>query len=253
MDKSTFTQQLPSGFRFDMILVDGGTFEMGVDMSDSLLDGTPAHRVRLDAFGIGQYPVTQALWKAVLGAGQYPSYFRGDERPVEQVSWEDIDGEFLPKLRALTGLAYRLPTEAEWEYAARGGPLQSPWLYAGSDRLNDVGWFDDNSHGETKPVGLKAPNDLGLYDMSGNVYEWCQDWYDKDYYKACKAQQIVENPFGPKSGAYRVIRGGSWDGDAHGCRAACRNDYAPAHRWNDLGFRLVFPLQAAGGPAPAVR
>ncbi|MCC6460423.1 MAG: formylglycine-generating enzyme family protein [Saprospiraceae bacterium] len=248
-----FLQRLPSGFSFDMILLEGGTFDMGVDKSDSPYDGKPAHRVRLDAFGIGQYPVTQGLWKAVMGTDQNPSYFRGDRRPVEQVSWEDIDGDFLPKIRALTGVAYRLPTEAEWEYAARGGGLHSTWIYGGSDHLKDVGWYDENSHGETKPVGLKAPNDIGLYDMSGNVWEWCLDWYDADYYKTCKAKGVVENPVGPKSGARRVVRGGSWGDVARRCRATYRSNNYPAYRWSNDGFRLVFPLQSDGRPAPAVR
>jgi len=230
---------------FAMIAVPGGTFDMGgKSWSDSSL---PVHPVELDNSWIGEYPVTQALWTAVLGEANNPSSFKGADRPVETVSWEEIDRSFLPALNDLTEntrpprTVYRLPTEAEWEYAARGG-LQGKnesLIYAGSDVLDEVGWYDDNSHGETKPVGLKLPNQLGLYDMSGNVWEWCNDWYGSKYYQECLDKGTINNPSGPEKGDYRVLRGGCWIINAQGCRSPARFIIAPMFRYYDVGFRLV--------------
>jgi len=182
---------------FHLVEVKGGTFLMGSEDEDAYNWEKPAHSVKVSDFWMGEYVVTQALWKAVMGEENAPFYFQGDERPAETISWNLINDEFLPRLNALTGENYRLPTEAEWEYAARGGIFQSPYQYAGSNRLEDVGWYDENSHLETKPVGLKKPNALGLFDLSGNVYEWCADWWsDGDYYQKCKDDGIVENPTG---------------------------------------------------------
>ncbi len=235
---------------FDLVFVEGGTYDMGDEHDDLWSACSPVHPVRLSDFFIGKYPVTQALWKAVMD-NENPSFFKGDNRPVEQVSWADAQ-VFIQKLNENTagsrpsGYIYRLPTEAEWEYAARGGKLNRGCKYAGSDKLKEVGWFDGNGHGETKPVGLKDTNELGLYDMSGNVWEWCNDWYDSDYYAKCKKLGTVENPEGPESGSFRVIRGGSWDFNARYCRVASRINYGPVSRDNDVGFRLALSLQSVG-------
>ena len=226
-----------------MISVKGGLFDMGGESwAESSL---PVHPVEVDDFWIGQYPVTQALWMAVMGQGNNPSYFKGNYRPVETVSWEMIVQEFLPRMNEITkdfrpyGTAYRLPTEAEWEYAARGGThwKESSYLFAGSNILDEVGWYEKNSHHETRPVGLKLPNRLDIYDMSGNVWEWCMDWYDSDYYQECLGSGVAKKPKGPEQGAHRVLRGGSWINYAQYCRSTYR--YVPAFRFAYVGFRLV--------------
>ena len=198
----------------------------------------PIHEVKLDSFYIGKYPVTQGLWTAVMQDN--PSFFDGDSRPVETVSWEDAQ-QFLEKLNELTGKAYRLPTEAEWEYAARGGNQSHGYEYAGSNKLKEVGWYWENSHVETKAVGLKYPNELGIYDMSGNVWEWCRDWYSGKYYEECYKLGIVENPQGLVKGTARVVRGGSWGYVPEYCRCKYRG-----YGWSEdhiitFGFRLALP------------
>lgn len=231
--------KLPNGFTFDMIKVEGGVFWMG-DNNGQFDDEKPAHQVELDTFYIGKYPVTQGLWKAVMGEGNNPSFFKGDDRPVEQVSWLDIAGDeqegkegFLHLLNrkvtpgSLLGMRFRLPTEAEWEFAARGGMKSKGFLYAGSDQLKNVGWFWDIKHRETKDVGQKQSNELGLYDMSGNLREWCWDWWDDKFYEKCKSQGIVKNPLGPEQGASRVLRGGGWHLSAGHCRATYRHGDTP--------------------------
>jgi len=235
-------------FNFRLREVKGGVFQMGSDGADAYGDEQPVHQVQLSDFWMAEYPVTQGLWKAVMGAEDSPFYFQGDLRPAENVSWQKIVDEFLPRLNALTGQSYRLPTEAEWEYAARGGIHQSPFIYAGSNDLESVAWYDENSHDETKPVGLKKPNALGIYDMSGNVYEWCADWYDgSEYYEVCAKEGMVENPQGPQEGSYRVVRGGSWIiNDPRDCRVSHR-DFAPRYEYDLVGFRLVVSvLQSVG-------
>jgi sulfatase modifying factor 1 len=224
---------------FNMIVIEGNRQGDPFKMSDT-------YRVRLDDFWMGQYPVTQDLWAYVMRDTDIadPSYFKGANRPVEQVSWEDIDELFLPRLNDKTkdkrpkDTYYRLPTEAEWEYAARGGKYewQYPFEYAGSNKLEEVGWYYENSHQESKRVGLKTPNLLDLYDMSGNVWEWCSDLYDSypNYNKG-----ITVNPTGPATGSYRVFRGGSWGRSARNCRSTYRYDSSPAFRDYDVGFRLV--------------
>ena len=185
----------------NMVFVEGGTFKMGAK-GKVPLNEKPAHQVTLTSFSIGRYEVTQEEWQAVIGSN--PSYFKGAKRPVESVSWNDCQ-EFIRKLNAMTGKHFRLPTEAEWEYAARGGNRSRGYKYAGSNDLNSVAWYEDNSGNQTHEVGSKQPNELGLYDMSGNVTEWCQDWYDSKYYSSSPQS----NPQGPSSGTYyRVIRGG---------------------------------------------
>lgn len=204
----------------DMISVEGGTFLLG--------KVTP---IELSDFKIGKYPVTQAQWREVMGSN--PSWFKNcDNCPVEDVSWNDIQ-DFLKKLNDLTGKTYRLPTEAEWEYAAQGGNYSLGYKYAGSNNLQKVGWYLGNSGGKTHPVGRKKPNELGLYDMSGNVWEWCWDWYG-DYPPDAKKDYA-----GPEKGSYRVFRGGSWGNFAEFCRAAYRYSYAPTFRDYNVGFRLA--------------
>ena len=223
-----------NGVSFTMVAVEGGTYWMGSadDDGDAYSDERPRHEVTLSSFAIGQTEVTQELWEAVMGSN--PSYFRGSSLPVEQVSWNDCQ-EFLTKLNALTGRQFRLPTEAEWEYAARGGQSSRGYKYSGGDNIDEVAWYDDNSGFATHAVGTKAANELGLYDMSGNVWEWCQDWYSSSYY----SNSAQSNPQGPDSGSYRVCRGGSWDFIAWYCRVANRNYYTPSVRHDPLGLRLA--------------
>ncbi|MBK7938247.1 MAG: formylglycine-generating enzyme family protein [Lewinellaceae bacterium] len=239
-------KEIVSSHELLMLPVEGGSFVMGDEHKD-LWDGCwPVHQVAVTVFYIGKYPVTQALWKAVMN-GENPSRFQGDDLPVEQVSWDDAQ-LFIEKLNVMTKFGrpanhfYRLPTEAEWEFAARGGKYHAEgYKYAGSDRLKDVGWFTENSGSETKPVGLKYPNQLGIHDMSGNVWEWCEDdWHDNYQGAPEDGRAWVDTP---KRGAYRVLRGGSWAFTALYCRAAFRHHLSPAGRVNDLGFRLALSLQ----------
>ncbi len=221
------------GVTFTMIAVRGGTFTMGATPEqggDADSDEKPVHRVTLSSFMIGQTEVTQELWQAVMGNN--PSNFKGAKLPVKEVSWDDCQ-EFIKKLNALTGKRFRLPTEAEWEYAARGGVKSQGYKYSGSDNLDDVAWYGDNSGSKTHAVATKRPNELGLYDMSGNVKEWCQDWYG-DYSSSAQT-----NPQGPTSGYYRVIRGGGWGVDARYCHVADRGRNFAGDRNGSLGFRLA--------------
>jgi len=229
----TFTVK---GVSFKMIYVEGGTFQMG--SNDRFDNGLPVHSVTLSSYYIGQTEVTQALWKAVMGSN--PSSFKGDNRPVEKVSWNDCQ-TFIAKLNKLTGERFRLPTEAEWEYAARGGNKSRGNKYAGSNDIKAVAWYTVNAYDQgesshdygTHVVKTKSPNELGIYDMSGNVWEWCQDWYG---FYSSSAQT---NPTGPASGSYRVIRGGSWNNSARFCRAAYRGLGTPSGAAYDLGLRLA--------------
>ena len=229
-DKETFTV---NGVSFTMVGVKGGTFTMGGTAeqgSDADSDEKPTHQVTLSDYYIGETEVTQELWKAVMGSN--PSNFSGTNLPVEAVSWDDCQ-TFITKLNQLTGKNFRLPTEAEWEYAARGGQKSKGYKYAGSNALSDVAWYWDNSSSKTHPVKQKQANELGLYDMSGNVWEWCQDWYG-NYGSAAQT-----NPTGPSSGSYRVCRGGGWYYSASGCRVADRGGDSPGSRYSDWGFRVV--------------
>ena len=221
------------GISIDMVRVEAGTFTIGAtpEMKKPDKDEKPAHQVTLtNDYYIGKYEVTQALWKAVMGNN--PSYFKGDDLPVEQVSWYDCQ-EFLSKLNKITGKNFRLPTEAEWEFAARGGKKSRGYQYSGSNNFSDVAWYAVNSGCKTHAVGSKQANELGIYDMSGNVWEWCQDWY-KGY---SSSSQV--NPTGANSGSNRVFRGGSWFDAARSCRSSCRSNNTPVTRYYFFGLRLV--------------
>lgn len=221
---------------FTVSRVDPGTYTIGPVAGDKDVtdEEKPAHKVDLTkTYYIGQTEVTQELYKAVMGKN--PSKFTdGKNLPVEQVSYNDAM-EFCKRLSEQTGKTFTLPTEAQWEYAARGGQKApaEPQLYAGSNNINEVTWFEDNSGGKTHPVASKAPNALGIYDMSGNVFEWCLDWYGS--YKG----DAVANPQGPSNGKDRVLRGGSWRGDPKNCRVSFRYKYGPDHNRYNLGFRVV--------------
>ena len=218
---------------FRMIPVEAGTFTMGAtpEMTDPHDDEMPTHQVMItNNYYIGQTEVTQALWKAVMGSN--PSYFKGDNRPVESVNWNDCR-KFITELNKLTGRKFRLPTEAEWEYAARGGKKSQGYQYSGSNNLNEVAWYWENSSKQTHDVATKQPNELGVYDMSGNVWEWCQDLYGS------YSSTSQTNPTGAKSGSYRVYRGGSWDLRARCCRSSYRNCSSPGSVDDYLGLRLV--------------
>ena len=226
----TFTVK---GVKFTMVAVEGGTFTMGATSeqgSDAAGDEKPTHQVTLSSYYIGKTEVTQALWKAVMGKN--PSKFKGDNLPVENVSWDDCQ-EFIKKLNALTGKNFRLPTEAEWEYAARGGNKSRSYKYSGSNNIDDVAWYNKNSENRTHPVKTKQSNELGIYDMCGNVWEWCQDRYG-DYSSATQT-----NPKGATTGSNRVNRGGSSGSYGRYCRSSYRSYNTPGYSDKFLGLRLA--------------
>ena len=220
---------------YRMKYVSGGTFTMGAtsEMGNPYYDEKPTHQVTLSSYYIGETEVTQALWEAVMGSN--PSEFIGDDHPVEYVSWDDCQ-TFISKLNALTGKRFRLPTEAEWEFAARGGNQSRHTKYSGSSRIDDVAWYNGNSGCETHPVKTKQPNELGIYDMSGNVDEWCQDWFGS------YSRYAQTNPTGASSGSNRVRRGGSVIDTPSFCRSSFRRLNAPEHSSRNLGLRLVLSL-----------
>ena len=278
---------------YEMVFVEGGTFLMGAQATNSpsydwqgmqvagtlnydsyaYSNETPVHEVTLSSYYIGKYEVTQGLWEYVMNysgktadgtqlspVGPYfgsstPSSSRGvgTDYPVYYISYEDITDYFLPRLNKITGKNFRLPTEAEWEYAARGGQKDeytrthtslTPTInstgmyykYAGSNTVDDVAWYGSNSGGKTHPVGTKQANALGIYDMSGNVYEWCSDWYDS------YSSSAQTNPQGPASGSFRVVRGGYWYDPAQVCRVSRRLSEAPGGRNGANGLRLALGL-----------
>ena len=226
----TFTA---NGVSFTMVYVQGGTFTMGATSeqgSDAYDNEKPTHRVTVSSYYIGQTEVTQALWQAVMDNN--PSHFKGLNRPVENISYNDCKA-FIRKLNSLTGQNFRLPTEAEWEFAARGGNKSRGYKYAGSDNLSTVAWYDNNSGNATHPVAQKSPNELGLYDMSGNVYEWCNDWYGG------YSSNAQTGPQGPSSGSYRVSRDGSYYINARYCRMSNRSSGTPSNSVSNLGLRLA--------------
>ena len=230
---NTLTIPVKNGINIEMVKVEAGSFNMGAtpEMQDPDTDEKPVHRVTLtNNYYIGKYEVTQALWKIVMGSN--PSNSKGDNLPVEQVSWNDCQ-DFISKLNAMTGKRFRLPSEAEWEYAARGGNKSRGYQYSGSNTIGDVAWYDGNNSSMTHAVGTKQPNELGLYDMTGNVWEWCQDWYDS------YSSSPQTNPIGAVSGSYRVFRGGGINSSARFCHSSIRFDNSPAFRSFILGLRLV--------------
>ena len=218
-----------NGVKFTMVPVEGGTFTMGVTSEQGGYAGDKAHQVTLSDYYIGQTEVTQALWKAVMGSN--PSFFKGDNLPVECVSWNDCQ-VFIQNLNQLTGKQFRLPTEAEWEYAARGGRKSRGYKYAGGNNIDLVAWYCDNSGYETHPVATKQANELGVYDMSGSVCEWCSDWCD-GYQSSSQSDPQV-----PSSGSRRVYRGGGCYDGAGDCRVSSRGNGTPGRRNNYLGLRL---------------
>ena len=235
------------GVEFKMIRVEGGEFMMGATAEqgdDAGDDEKPAHRVSLDSYYMGETLVTQALWKAVMGEIEW-SFYEGENNPIELYRWNE-NQKFLKRLNKLTGKQFRLPTEAEWEYAARGGNRSRGYKYAGSNNLSEVAWFKDNfkdnkvnSGSLIHPVAQKQANELGLYDMSGNVWEWCSDWYG-DY-----SSSLQHNPQGATSGNLRVLRGGAWFVDAEYCRVSSRGYW---HHNDpildpDVGLRLALSLE----------
>ena len=253
-DESANSQELQTetftvnGVQFKMVYIKegmftmGGTAEQGTDAEGREL---PIHQVTLSSYWIGETEVTQALWVAVMGSN--PSWFtpangysENLQRPVECVSWNDCQ-KFITKLNELTGKNFRLPTEAEWEYAARGGKYSQGYKYAGNNDIEKVAWFWYDIQSQqvstegcaTQAVAIKLPNELGLYDMSGNVWEWCQDWY------GLWGRKALTNPRGPKLGTYRVCRGGSWYNSDWNCRVSYRGCSGPTYSYDYQGFRLA--------------
>ena len=221
-----------NGVTFKMVKIEGGTFMMGAPSSDAeaYSNELPQHCVTLSEYYIAETEVTQALWQAVMGSN--PSHFKFPDRPVEEISWNDCK-TFIEKLNQLTDKQFRLPTEAEWEYAARGGGNSHGYKFSGSDNVDDVAWYTDNCGGETHAVKTKAANELGLYDMTGNVLEWCSDWM------AAYSADTVTNPQGPAAGFKRVLRGGSLYNDARRLRVTRRSEYNPTFTDYSVGFRLA--------------
>lgn len=218
----------------NMVYVEGGTFTMGAtseQWSDANSDEKPAHQVTLSPFHICKYEVTQELWVAVMGSN--PSHFKGSKLPVNDVTWEDCQ-RFVTKLNQMTGKNYRLPTEAEWEYAARGGNHSKGYKYAGSNNIGDVSWYKNNSGNSIHDVGTKRDNELGLYDMSGNVLEWCSDLFGRYTYEG------QTNPRGALSGSNRMFRGGSFYDDSKASRVSFRGNIDPKIHYFNFGLRLAY-------------
>jgi sulfatase modifying factor 1 len=237
MDGTKKNQNLPPNF----VYVEGGSFKMGSDRDGADENEQPVHRVTLDSFAIGKYAITfeeYDVYCKTMGKDLPAdlSWGRG-KRPVIQVSWYDAIA-YAEWLSTKEDKTYRLATEAEWEYAARGGQQSKDYQYVGSDAVDEVAWYDDNSGDNTHEIGQKRANELGLYDMSGNVWEWCKDWFDKEYY----ANSPANNPLGPIEGSNRVLRGGGWRNRAKYCSPAFRGNYRPENCGGNIGFRLVLEL-----------
>lgn len=233
---SVASVRVAEGVEVKMVWVEGGTFTMGSNVTPKGVKLTyalarPEHRVTVDGYWIGAHEVTQALWTAVMGDN--PSKFRGDSLPVECVSWLEAQ-QFVMRLSQMTGKHFRLPSEAEWEYAARGG-REKGFPYAGCERsqLDNYCWYCVNSDGCTHPVGRLNPNALGLYDMSGNVAEWCQDWVE------AYSEEEQTNPRGPKTGENRVLRGGHYNSTSAACTVYDRGWYLPSGKYELYGLRVV--------------
>ena len=233
------------GLNLKMIYVKGGEFLMGEpagEGDEARAEKAAVHKVKVDDYYIGQFEITQSQWRAVMGtdisrqkhlAGAAAYYGVGGNYPMYYITWEEAV-EFCNRLSRRTGKKYSLPTEAEWEYAARGGQAGETTRYAGSDDLKRVAWYFENSPSATHPVGSKKPNKLGLYDMSGNVWEWCQDWYGDTY-----DESDTDNPAGPASGTFRVSRGGGSGSEESDCRVYRRSGNHPGFRLSANGFRVV--------------
>ena len=229
--------ELGGGVKMELVLIPVGSFVMGD--ADALWRERPVHQVTIaKAFYLGKYEVTQQQWGAVMGNN--PSHFKGPQNPVERVSWDDCQ-EFLAKLNekvANTGKKFGLPTEAQWEYACRAGTT-TPYSFGDDEALlGEFAWFEGNSNEKTHPVGGKKPNAWGLYDMHGNVWEWCQDWGNEEYYR----NSPPEDPTGPTAGPGRIVRGGGWIREPRDCRSAYRHAFEPDDRYHVLGFRLASVL-----------
>lgn len=230
--------QVADGVEMEMVWVEGGSFTMGSNATPKGVKLTyalarPEHRVTVDGYFIGRYEVTQGLWQAVMG--ENPSKFKGSANlPVESVSWTEAQ-EFAMRLSQMTGRRFRLPSEAEWEYAARGGGKSQRNPYAGCNRnqLDNHGWYCVNSDGATHAVGQLQPNELGLYDMSGNVAEWCQDWVE------AYTSEEQTNPRGPRQGENRVLRGGHYNSTSAACTVYDRGWYLPSGKYELYGLRIV--------------
>ena len=229
------TVDLGNGVKLEMVFIPAGEFMMGSPDSDKDADDRekPQHRVRITKpFYLGKFLVTQEQWEAVMGSN--PSHFKGPKNPVEEVHWEDCR-KFLGKLNAkVWGVKFRLPTEAQWEYACRAGSKTRYCFGDDESKLGDYAWCGKNSGNTTHPVGEKKPNAWGLYDMHGSVWEWCQDWWKDGYYK----ESPVDDPTGAATGSNRVFRGGSWDRPARGCRSASRSYGVPGGGFSNLGLRV---------------
>jgi formylglycine-generating enzyme required for sulfatase activity len=226
----------------EMVFVKGGEFMMGDDNSGEQ-DDKPAHKVFVSDFYIGKYPVTLEQWVDLMATNPSSLSFNAN-CPVESVSWSNVQ-EFLQKLNIKTGKSFRLPTEAEREYAAGGGASPERTKWAGTSiesELGDYAWYYLNGDGKTHPVGTKKPNKLGIYDLSGNVWEWCNDWFSDTYYEECKRNELINNPAGPKSSAIHVMRGGSWNRKAGDCRVASRSYDTPGGYGRNVGFRILLAL-----------
>ena len=221
-----------NGVTFKMVTVEGGTFTMGATAeqgSDADDDEKPPHQVTLSSYSIGETEVTRALWIAVMGS---EIVYTDLNLPINYVSWDKCQ-EFIVKLNQMTGKTFRLPTEAEWEFAARGGKKSQGFKYAGSNTYEDVAWYRYNSDNTMHPVATKAPNELGIYDMSGNVSEWCQDWY------GTYSSSAQTNPAGPVTGTERVSRGGSYNSFVRNLRVSVRGSNEPSFQPTSTGFRLA--------------
>lgn len=217
----------------NMAFVDGGVFKMGIDDGGRYIqDNAPSHQVSIEPFFISKYEVTQDEWETVMGTN--PSFFKGSDLPVENVSWNDCQ-DFVSKLNNVTGMNFRLPSEAEWEYAAQGGKYSLENKYAGSDFPKAVAWFAGNSKSKTHPVGKKRPNELGIFDMSGNVAEWCEDYYDFSYYSISPEK----NPHGPVQGNNKVVRGGGWLMDETYVDIKVRGVFPQSASNHNIGLRLA--------------